>query len=337
MLKIKNLITLTALFTVFTIYCAQERKEDYASACSQMQSLDISDNEPFKIISKDGKVFKIPYEVAMQSNLIKVMHQSDPEEIEIPIPINSDILYRLLIAMRVIYQKKNHKELPLNAKQLYEEIQQSLFKSFNLKQLVAIFYAAIELDFAILENVFADRLAQLITDENIDQISYLIRPEHHYLIEKFYYLRSQNIMPEFKNLLIYSNRNLQNLLNINPINFKHIAEEMIQKWKLSVNDFVDYKSIKLSKFANSTGENDLLNLNYCYITSLDGLQRIQDLNNLKTLYLRSNLLTTLGNSLNGLNNLNYLVLDGNPMDDEGKELVRQIQERNDKELELMMN
>jgi hypothetical protein len=334
MLKIKNLINLTASIAIFTTCAALE--------------LDVANHPPFKIISQDRQEFKIAYKVAMQSNTIRAIYEVNPQIIEIPIPIDSSILYPLLIAMQVIYHEKNlSKENLLTLKQLYEKIQKTSFNRFDPEQLVTAFSGAIWLNSLILENVVADKISQVQGSiqkiisilskafgiNQAQQAEKLITPKHWYLIEKFYYLHSPELRPNVNNLLLNSSPELMQLLQINPDNLNDEGERIIKQWKLSVNDLIDYGKKIVAQgggtFISGYGRYGvctrfypgILNLSGFFIFSLAGLSRIRG--RVDNLYLNDNQIVELGNNLNGLVNLSTLKLTNNPLNETSTEWVRQ--------------
>ena len=293
MIKIKNVIFCGSLLFISTSYCAQEKKEE-ESFSSPVASLDESRNAQFTIISQDGKSFNVPFNIAMQSKLIKAACEKE-HKTEILVKIHSVLLKQLLESMRLLYLLKNPSQ-----KVIYEFIQNHVFKNFNIEQLAQAFKAAIYLDNPKLENVFADRLAQLVTAANINKLVVPNDPEQWFLIEKFYYLRSPELKPNIDNLLLNSSLELVNFLNINFGNLDYKRKQIIKHWKLSINDLIDYKEIATNNYQ--------LDLSGFYLASLDGLQRMP---NLQSLHLTNNQITTLNNNFNGLNNLRVLYLSYN--------------------------
>jgi len=276
--------------------------------------LDQGNNQPLTIRSSDGQEFNLAHNIAMQSKLIKAAYE-DQHELEIPVNINSVLLKPLLQAMELLYSMKDKEP---SQKIIYETIQQKFFNNFSLEKLTQGFQAAIYLDVPKLENVFADKIAQLINKENINAIVELIDPNHWFLIEKFYYLHSLELRPSINNLLLNDNVQLVNALKINPVNINYKREKIIKQWKLSVNDLVDYN--KDTTLINDDFDVQALHLQNCYLASIDGLKRIANINNCQELYLGNNQLTNLGNSLHGLNALKTLHLDNNQLTDLGDSL-----------------
>jgi Leucine-rich repeat (LRR) protein len=286
MLKINKLFIAIAFMAILPIYAAQDMSEvlraktERISSSNQMQSLDENEGEEAanqQIISSDGKRFNVSYEVAMQSNFIK----SAPEQADvIPLPVESKILKPLLDSMKLIYKFKNKS----TAKELYEFVQQKLLNKFTLEELAQAFEASIFLYCPDLENVFSDRLAQIIKpDISYEYINEIIDPEHWHLIEKFIYLRSPELRP----------------------NVDKFSVRDIKQWNLSINDLVDYKEID---------GGGVLDLSKFYFVSLDGLKRIPNINNLQELDLSYNQLTQLpANIFNGLNSLQWLYLANNQL------------------------
>ncbi|MDR3646505.1 MAG: hypothetical protein P4L22_03115 [Candidatus Babeliales bacterium] len=311
---IRYLSTLAIFFSAFNNYAA-EQKLVKTRTYSQMEPEDVEGNEhekkqktdhsPIIFPSLDNKQYKVDYDIAIQSNLLQRTLANNQI---IAAYVHSDILGPLVTAMALIYEYKARK----TPKELYELVQRNLFNKYNVEQLSYFFYAARVLEFELLENVFADRFAQLINPSNVEEFMSSIQPEHAYLIEKFYYLRSAELYPKCQNLLIYNSQKLRKAFQIDSTErLQIIHDEFFTQMNLSINDLLDYqKNIHI----NEQGTLDLSNL---FLSNINGLKRITSMGCVINLLLNDNLLTDLGDNLHSLEDLDVLQLNNNFLTDLG--------------------
>lgn len=267
--------------------------------------------QPFTLISSNNINFKVPFKIVKQS---KVCSEHASSRL-LKIQIDSEILVILINAMNLLFKYKNIE----NQKTVYENIHfqlpiENTQKSIN--KIVNLFINASKLDFELLENIFADKLAQLLLNsdktlniENLNSIvnlfdnnSFFLRKSW-YLIEKFYYLRLQELKPNINNLLLNFNSQLKTYFSVNLNNLADIGKIIFLKMKLSINDLIDYKAIN-----SNAGK---LNFNNFYITNLNGMQRINNINSVISIDLSNNNIYSLSNNFKNLHNLKSLNLKNN--------------------------
>ncbi|MDR3645918.1 MAG: leucine-rich repeat domain-containing protein, partial [Candidatus Babeliales bacterium] len=194
----------------------------------------------------------------------------------------------------------------------------------SLKKALECFAASVYLDFVPLANVYADQIAQHLFNEDrtfnknnlvsvIDLFlmnSSLI--DSWYLIEKFYYLRSNELRANIDNLLLNYIPELIEVLDINPGNLNYMRLNIIKKFYLSINDLIDYDKIKLDA--------DEIIINNFSLVSIDGLKRIPNINDFNVIDVSNNLLADLGDNFQDLNDLDVLMLSHNALTDLGSNL-----------------
>lgn len=343
---IKNLFILLLALSSFNNYCAQptpmsleEEQKEMPSAQASSSSSQPS-NEIFTFISSEGQKLQVPLSIALQSNLVKTKLDFEKAQstiwpnlksnLELKPGIRFNLLNILTNSLNLAAQHSNLN----NKKKLYKIIQTNLLNlpfdeaslneglSYTIPQIVELFINSTYLEFEILQNVFADQIAQKLLNANgtlnQNSLQELINAfnnyppdflrDNWYLIEKFYYLRSPELRPNINNLLLNHLQQLISLLNINPGNLNYQREEIIKNWQLSVSDLVDYNKPIQSEIDNEDIE---LNLSKFYLKSIDGLQIIPNINNVTSIDLSKNQIATLGNNLAGLVNLKTLILNQN--------------------------
>ncbi|MDR3645920.1 MAG: hypothetical protein P4L22_00080 [Candidatus Babeliales bacterium] len=331
MFKYKNLLFLVSITFTFIAYGAQEaigldeEEKDFSPISS-------SSNKTFNFISSNGAKFKVPLKIALQIPLIKAQINFQQTQINLQSlddsvdysynfeknEISEVTLGLLIYALKSIDKLKNLE----NKRVLYEKIQTQ--DDLSLKKAFECFAASVYLDFEPLANVYADQIAQHLFNEDrtlnknnlINVINLFVMnsslSDSWYLIEKFYYLRSNELKPKLDTLLLNDSPELINYLNINPANVNFERENIIKKMKLSINDLVDYEK----NLPNDTW----LRLTNFYLASINGLKRIVNINDCVILDLSKNQITNLGNNLEGLHSISRLVLSKNQITNLGTSL-----------------
>lgn len=340
--KIKYLLSAALFSLILTTYGAEPNPRKRKLSETEIVGLDEEQKEStelenekkqkselgkFTLISSEGEKFEVPLNIALQSNLIKNALEFQNVD-ELPILIKSKDLKILIATMNLIAQYP-HLE---NKKELYEIIQNKLlnlyegneaylneyFSYFKTSEIFELFKQSVKLEFELLENFFADKLVQKLFNSdkslNIYNLQELISlfsfnadffRGSWYLIEKFYYLRSSINKPDLNNLLINIYPDLRKTFNINLLNLEVKSREIITKWKLSINDLIDYKKNPTHSFSRF------------YLNNINGLHRIPNVDDIETLDLSFNEITELGNNLNVLKKIHYLNLAYNEISDLG--------------------
>ncbi|MDR3645921.1 MAG: hypothetical protein P4L22_00085 [Candidatus Babeliales bacterium] len=342
MIKLKNILIAFVMIATSINYCADEAKslDEY----EEKQATSSDTNEVFTLISFDGIKFEIPLFMAKQVPVLaanlRFTNCIGRPSYEFNFGEEIDALTLSIMAYALNTLSKN--TILESKKERYDKVQPIFHENMDIiNEYFKCFIATyLYFDSEFLIEVFADKLAQtLINDDqtlNLGNLHQLISlfmncnntyKKNWHLIEKFYYLRSKNLKPSLKNIL---------LKVLRPDGSVAVAIKIIKRWKLSIDDLIDFKNIKLNKGYK-------LNLSNFYLSSIQGLRRIPNIENclyldlsnnllidlsdnlkglksLQLLNLMSNQLQTLGDSLHGLNELNLLYLNNNQLIELGDSL-----------------
>ncbi|MDR3645919.1 MAG: leucine-rich repeat domain-containing protein [Candidatus Babeliales bacterium] len=321
MFKLNNLVFLIWLSLISITYCAQE----------SVVGLGVGEQEDvdgqFIFVSQENAKFSLPHNIANKSNLVEAALEKGVNAKKLKTFIPMHLLSILAKAMRMVHVDGENKKV------LYEAAQKKLLTDYKLKFVFSLFVNAIKIDDELLENLFADKMVQLLLNQDgsldiskFEELINLFDSEQNikdwwYLIEKFYYLRSSELRPSIDTLLLNNNPKLITQLNINPANLNYIRENIIKRYKLSVNDLIDYgKNIELS----ADKKIDLTNF---FLSGLDGLTRIPKIKVCDVLELSNNQLVDLGDNFHGLIALRGIGLINNQIVNLGDSLNGLVQLR----------
>lgn len=317
----------------------EELKESTELETEKKQKSELKETK-FTLISSEGQKFQIPLNIALQSNLFKSkinFARLSSSGLENPYEFNTEINSSYLNLLADALISLDEYKYPDNKRLLFEHIQNQLLTKFielinqhstylPINEIFKLLQIANYWDLKILEELFIDLLAQqlinpdkTLNQNNLIGISNLFLNydlmNKWYLVEKLYYLRSNELRPNIENLLLkYFSENFRNLLGINNENYFQKIEGFINNWELSINDLVDYqKNLILD-------ENESLDLTDFFLSSIDGLQRIPYIYNTYKIDFSRNNISELGNNLNGLINLRTLILFKNQIKQLGNSL-----------------